>query len=149
MPASRHRRRHETQDPPPALARAGISSIDDLTQALRDPALDFPARVMIAGVFWFEQLLRKAGDPWEFLRSGKDKMRAALLLCVAMDGAHGQNDDLAPAIAEILRPYCPGESFAEGWERAKRLPPGSVMTMASRIVNAPAARRKGAAGAGG
>jgi hypothetical protein len=140
MPVSKQRRRPEAATKEHGAGaeapRRAIRTIDDLRQALGAIETDFAAKTVAAGVWWFEQLLRRAGDEWSTVRSGKDRMRAAMLLCVAMDGAQGQNDDLAPAIAAMLRPYCPAPSFAEGWEQAKRLPPGTVRAAAARIVQA-------------
>ena len=60
-----------------------------------------------------------------------------MLLCVAMDGEHGQNDDLSPVLADMLRPYCPAGTFVEAWEQAKHLSPGTVRAMAAKILNPP------------
>jgi hypothetical protein len=139
MPVSKHRRRpRQASGQQPATPRRAIATIDDLRLTLADPGLDFSAKVAMAGVWWFEQLLRRAGDPWSTIKSGKDRMRAAMLLCVAMDGEHGKNDDLAPAIAAMLRPACPTPSFAAAWEQANRLLPGTVRAAAARVAKASA-----------
>jgi hypothetical protein len=140
MPVSKHRRRGKpaarTPDQAPDAPRQDITTIDDLRQAVANPSLDFPAKAVVAGVWWFQQLLRKAGDYRQTARpSWKDRRRAALLLCVAMDGERGQNDDLSPAIAELLRPWCPAPTFAEAWELTNRMPRGTVAATAARILS--------------
>jgi hypothetical protein len=139
MPVSKHRRRNETRprkpEPAPAVPRPEVRTIDDLRQAIADPALDFPAKAVVAGLWWFQQMLLRVGDrPETFKASRQDKRTAGLLLCVAMDGENGKNDDLSPLIADLLRPYCSAPTFAEGWEQAKRLPPGTVRTKAARAL---------------
>jgi hypothetical protein len=134
MPVSKRRSGKPGQSPAPA--RQTITTIDELRQAIANPALDFSAKASLAGVWWFQQLLRKAGDRQQTTRpSWKDQRRAAVLLCVAMDGEQGENDDLAPVIAGMLRPWCPAPTFAEGWEQANQMPPGTVTAMAARILN--------------
>jgi hypothetical protein len=87
-------------------------------------------------VWWYRQLLRKIGDHRHSMKlSWKDKNRAALLLCIAMDGERGENDDLSPIIAEMIRPYCPAGTFAQAWEQANQLPPGAVAATAARILS--------------
>lgn len=147
MPVSKHRRRSKPGTRPPAqprnASRQDVTTIDELRQAIGNPALDFPAKVVVAGVWWFQQLLRKVGDRRQNIKaSRKDKRTAALLLCVAMDGEHGKNDDLSPVIAEMLRPYCPAPTFAAAWEQANQMLPGTVSAMVARILsssNRPAA----------
>ncbi len=141
MPVSRHRRRSKpgTRKPDlsPDASRQSITTVDELRQAIANPALDFPAKAVVAGMWWYLQLLRKVGDRRQNIKaSRKDQRRAALLLCVAMDGEHGENDDLSPVIAEMLRPYCPAPTFAEAWERANQMPPGTVLATAARILSA-------------
>ncbi|MDR3537179.1 MAG: hypothetical protein P4L71_11830 [Acetobacteraceae bacterium] len=140
MPVSRRPRRSEMRtrqpDPPPGASQPNLTTIDELRQTIADPALDFPAKVAVAGVWWFQQLLWRAGERWESAKaSRKDRRQAALLLCLAMDGEHGQNDDLAPTIAGMMRPYCPATTFVEGWEQATRVSPGTVRTMAAKILS--------------
>jgi hypothetical protein len=113
-------------------------TVDELRRTIANPALDFPAKAVVAGIWWFQQLLRRVGDRWQGNKaSRKDRRTAALLLCVAMDGEHGENDDLSPKLAEMLRPYCPAPTFAEAWEQAKRLPAGTVRQKAARILIPP------------
>jgi hypothetical protein len=140
MPVSKHRRRGKPgtskPDQPPNPSRQDITTIDELRQAIANPALDFPVKAVVAGVWWFQQLLHKAGDRRQAARpSWKDRRRAALLLCVAMDGEHGKNDDLSPVIAEMLRPWCPAPTFAEAWEQTNRMPRGTVSATAARILS--------------
>jgi hypothetical protein len=140
VPVSKHRRQVK---PPigqprsaPLASRRNIESLDALRQAVADPALDFPAKATVAGVWWFRQLLRKTGDRRRDIKiSRKDETRAALLLCVAMDGEHGQNDDLAPVIADMLRPYATASSFAAAWEQAMGVPAGTVAIRVARLMN--------------
>jgi hypothetical protein len=81
-------------------------------------------------------MLLKVGDrPESFKVSRQDQRTAALLLCVAMDGENGKNDDLSPMLANILRPYCATRTFAEAWEQAKQLPAGSVRAKAARALS--------------
>ncbi len=139
MPVSKHRRRNQTRprEPDPAANswQRNIMTIDDIRREIANPALDFPAKTILAGAWWFEQLLRRIGDRWQGNKaSRKDKRTTALLLCVAMDGEHGQNDDLAADIANMLRPYCPASSFVEGWERAKQLSPGTVRAKVAEFL---------------
>jgi hypothetical protein len=139
MPVSRHRRHGKTEtrkpDHAPDPVRQTITTIDELRQAIASPALDFPTKAIVAGLWWFQQLLRKVGDRGQTTKpSLKDQKRTALLLCVAMDGEHGKNDDLSPVIAEMLRPWCPAPTFAQGWEQANQMPPGTVSAMAARIL---------------
>jgi hypothetical protein len=142
MPVSKHRRRNATRsrkpDPAPNPQRQVVMTLDELRRAVANPALDFPAKTTLAGVWWFQQLLEKVGDHWQGIKaSRKDKRTAAMLLCVAMDGEHGKNDDLAPAIADLLRPYCPAATFTEGWEQAKQLSPGTVRTLTAKVLSTP------------
>jgi hypothetical protein len=110
-------------------------SLEELRQAIANPARDFPAKAVVAGVWWFQHLLHRVGDRWQDVRTSRDdKKTAALLLCVAMDGEHGKNDDLAPVIAAMLRPYCPALSFVEAWEQANGLPPGTARATAAEIL---------------
>src|ERR1700758_898864 len=107
MPVSKHRRRSKTRtrkpDPSPDASRQNVLTIDELRHAIANPNRDFTAKVVVAGVWWFHELLRKVGDRWHDAKaSRKDKMTAALLLCVAMDGERGEDDDLSPVIAEML-----------------------------------------------
>jgi hypothetical protein len=140
MPVSKHRHRRKTgtrkPEPSSDASRPSIMTMDELREAIADPALDFPAKVTVAGVWWFQQLLLKVGDRWQGISaSRRDKRSAALLLCVAMDGEHGANDDLSPAIAEMLRPYCDAPTFVEGWEHAKQVPPGTVRAMVAKSLS--------------
>lgn len=142
MPVSKHRRRSKarTKKPEPSLdvSRQNGMTIEELRQAIANPARDFRAKTIVAGVWWFQQLLRKVGDRWQGMKTSReDKRDAALLLCVAMDGQHGQNDDLSPAIAGMLRPYCPAPTFVEAWEQANQMPPGAVRETAARLLNQP------------
>jgi hypothetical protein len=142
MPVSRHRHGSETRtrkpDPAPTAQRHTVMTLDELRRTIANPALDFPAKTTIAGVWWFQQLLRRVGDQWQGNKaSRKDKRTAAMLLCVAMDGDHGKNDELSPIIADALRPYCPAPTFTEGWEQAKRLLPGAVRTMTAKALTMP------------
>ncbi|HBK09126.1 MAG TPA: hypothetical protein DDZ81_25255 [Acetobacteraceae bacterium] len=147
MPVSKHRRRSETRvrkpDPAPTAPRPNVTTADELRQAIANPALDFPAKVVVAGTWWFQQLLGKVGDTWQGDKtSRKDKKTAALLLCVAMDGEQGQNDDLSPMVAAMLRPYCPAPTFVDAWEKAKQMPPGTVRMRVAKFLdrsNRPAA----------
>ena len=141
MPVSKHRRGSKTRtrkpEPSPEVSRPDGMTIEDLRQAVANPARDFRAKAIVAGVWWFQQLLRKVGDRWQGMKTSReDKRNAALLLCVAMDGEHGQNDDFAPVIAGMLRPYCLAPSFVEAWEHANRLLPGTAREAAARILNA-------------
>jgi hypothetical protein len=147
MPVSKHRRRGKPEtlklDQPSTVSRHDIATIDDLRQAIADPSRDFSAKAVLAGVWWFQQLLRKAGDHRPTARpSWKDRRRAALLLCVAMDGKRGENDDLSPEIAALLRPWCPAPTFAGAWEQANRMPQGTVAATAARILG-PAGKATG------
>lgn len=142
MPVSKHRRGSEIRarkpDPSPNALRQNVMTVEELRRALANPALDFPARGVIAGVWWFQQLLWRVGDHWQGDKaSRKDKRTAAMMLCVAMDGENGQNDNLSPVIAELLRPYCPAPTFTEGWEQAKRLPPGTVRALTAKVLSIP------------
>jgi hypothetical protein len=142
MPVSKHRRRSKTRtrkpDPSQDASRQNVLTIDELRHAIANPSRDFTAKVVVAGVWWFHELLRKVGDHWEDTKaSRKDKRTAALLLCVAMDGERGKDDDLSPVIAEMLRPYCPAPTFAEAWEQANQMSPGTVRAMAARMLSAP------------
>jgi hypothetical protein len=111
--------------------------MDELRAAIADPALDFPGKVTVAGVWWFQQLLLKVGNRWQgSSASRRDKKSAALLLCVAMDGEHAANDDVAPAMAEMLRPFCAAPSFVEAWEQAKQVPPGTVRATLAKSLGA-------------
>jgi hypothetical protein len=139
MPVSKHRRRGKPgtvkPDQPSNVSRQDITTIDDLRQIIANPAHDFSAKAAVAGVWWFQQLLRKAGDHRQTAKpSWKDRRRAVLLLCVAMDGERGENDDLSPEIAAMLRPWCPAPTFAGAWEQANRLPQGTVAATAVRIL---------------
>jgi len=140
MPVSKHRRRSKIRTRQPDLRpdapRQNITSIDELRKAIADPAPDFAEKAIVAGVWWFQQLLRKVGDQWQPSKaSPKDKRTVAMLLCVAMDGEHGANDDLAPIIADMLRPYCATPTFVEAWEQAKQMAPGTVRMMAVGFVS--------------
>jgi hypothetical protein len=109
MPVSKHRRRSRIRtkkpDPSPDVPPQDGKTLEELRQAIANPARDFRAKAIVAGVWWFQQLLRKVGDRWQSMKNSReDKRNAALLLCVAMDGEHGQNDDLSPLIAEMLNP---------------------------------------------
>jgi hypothetical protein len=142
MPVSKHRRRSEPRVRKPGLSpdpsRQNAMTIDDLRRAIASPALDFPDKAVVAGVWWFQQLLWRVGDRWQSNKaSRKDKRTAAMLLCVAMDGEHGKNDDLSPILAEMLRPYCPTPSFVQAWEQAKQLSPGTVREKAVTILVPP------------
>jgi hypothetical protein len=142
MPVSKHRRgnkpRARKPEAAPVVSRPAIMTIDELRQAVANPARDFSAKLVVAGVWWFRQMLWRVGDRWQNLKaSRKDKREAAMLLCVAMDGEHGANDDLAPRLAAMLRPYCPAATFTEAWEQANRMPPGSVRETAARILTPP------------
>ncbi len=139
MPVSKHRRRSKTRLRQPTPAQPAsvqvLRTIDEVRDAVADPALDFPAKATIAGVWWYQQMLLKVGDrPESFKVSRQDQRTAALLLCVAMDGENGKNDDLSPMLANILRPYCATSTFAEAWEQAKQLPAGSVRAKAARAL---------------
>jgi hypothetical protein len=135
MPVSKHRRRGKPSSGRPDVT-PDVMTMDELRRTIANPALDFPAKVVVAGLWWFEQLLRRVGDRWQSVKaSRKDKRTAAVLLCVAMDGEHGQNDDLSPVLADVLRPYCPAPCFVDAWEQAKQMPPGTVRTMAAKILN--------------
>jgi hypothetical protein len=144
MPVSKHRRPGKTSrgktsqgrsDQAPDGSRPAATTIGELRRTVANPALDFPAKIVVAGLWWFEQLLRRVGDQWQSVKaSRKDKRTAAMLLCVAMDGEHGQNDDLSPVLADMLRPYCPTASFVDAWEQAKHLSPGTVRTMVAKIL---------------
>ncbi len=145
MSVSRPPRRNEMriQRPatPPGASQPNATTIEEVRLAIADPALDFPTKVAVAGVWWFQRLLQRAGERWESSKaSRKDRRQAALLLCLAMDGEHGQNDDLAPMIATLLRPYCPAPTFVVGWEQATHVSPGTVRTMVAKILS-PAANR--------
>jgi hypothetical protein len=142
MPVSKHRRGSEIRtrksDPAPNALRHTVMTLDELRRTIANPALDFPAKTTIAGVWWFQQLLRRVGDRWQGHKaSRRDKRTAAMLLCVAMDGEHGKNDDLAPIISSMLRQYCPAATFTEGWEQAKRLSPGTVRTLTAKTLTVP------------
>lgn len=142
MPVSKHRRRGAAPSmatyTPPAKSPHGVATMDEVRQAIADPALDFPMKTAIAGVWWFRQLLLRVGDRrLKHKLSRKDTARAAILLCVAMDGERGDSDDLSPVIADLLRPYCPAPTFAEAWERVRHLPPGTVAAQAARLVGMP------------
>ena len=139
MPISKHRRRNKVrlkQSAPAGTASVQvIRSVDDVQNAVSDPALDFAAKVAVAGVWWYQQMLVKVGGSAENLKlSRQDQRTAALLLCVAMDGENGKNDDLSPVLADLLRPYCATRTFAEAWEQAKHLPAGSVRAKAARAL---------------
>lgn len=142
MPVSKHRRRNETRDrkrdPAPVAVRRKPVTIDDVRCDIADPAIDFPSKIVLAGTWWFQQLLGKVGDHWQGEKaSRKDQKTAALLLCVAMDGEHGQNDEISPVLANLLRPYCPAPSFTEAWEQAKQMQPGTARLRAARILDRP------------
>jgi hypothetical protein len=110
-------------------------TIDELRRAIANPGRDFVAKTMVAGLWWFQQLLLKVGDRQSLKASRKDKKMAALLLCVAMDGQHGRNDDLAPMLAAMLRPYCPAPTFVDAWERANKMAPGTARAEAASIID--------------
>jgi hypothetical protein len=142
MPVSKHRRRSETRarkpTPPPADSPSPNMTIDELRRAVANPALDFAGKIVVAGVWWFQQLLLQVGDHWQGHKaSRKDKKGVAALLCVAMDGEHGPNDTLAPLIADMLRPYCPAPTFVDGLEHAKQMSPGTVRATAAKILSRP------------
>jgi hypothetical protein len=142
MPVSKHRRgtkvRVRKPEAAPVVARPASMTIEELRQAVGNPARDFPAKLVVAGAWWFQQMLRRIGDRGHNLKtSRKDKREAAMLLCVAMDGEHGANDDLAPLLAAMLRPYCLAATFTQAWEQANRMPPGSVRETAARILTPP------------
>jgi hypothetical protein len=144
VPVSKHRRRSKMRtrkpDLSPNASQQNLMTVDELRNAIANPARDFTAKTIVAGVWWFHQLLRKVGDRWQGIRaSSKDKRTAALLLCVAMDGEQGKNDDLSPMIAQILRPYCPAPTFIEAWEQANQMSPGTARATAARILS-PAAK---------
>ncbi len=142
MPVSKHRRGSEIrtrkpEDAAPPL-RQDVMTIADLRRAVANPALDFPAKVGLAGVWRFQQLLAKVGDRWQGSKaSRKDKRTASMLLCEAMDGEHVKNDDVAPVLADLLRPYCPAATFTAGWEQAKRLSPGTVRQLTAKALGVP------------
>ena len=52
-----------------------------------------------------------------------------------MDGEHAANDDVAPAMAEMLRPYCAAPGFVEAWEQAKQVPPGTVRATLAKSLS--------------
>jgi hypothetical protein len=140
MPVSKHRRRNKPApskpDRPRETSRLEMATIDDLREVMAISTLDFAAKAILAGVWWFQQLRRKAGERRQAARpSWKERRRAALLLCVAMDGEHGKNDDLSPVLAEMMRPWCPAPTFAEGWELTNHLQRGTVSTTAARILS--------------
>jgi hypothetical protein len=141
MPVSKHRRGSHTRTrkpPAPAAVPQNVMTIAELRREITSPDLDFPARTTRAGVWWFQQLLARVGDHWQANKaSRKDRQTAAMLLCVAMDGEHGANDDLAPVLAEMLRPYRPAASFTESWEQAKQLSPGTVRTVTAKVLTIP------------
>ena len=139
MPVSKHRRgsvirtRKPAPPPPP-----NVMTLEELRRLVGNPAIDLTGKIELAGVWWFQQLLAKVGDRWQSNKaSRKDKRTAAMLLCVAMDGEHGKNDDLAPILADLLRPYRPVNSFTEAWEQAKHLLPGTVRAETAKIVGSP------------
>ncbi|MEA2737400.1 MAG: hypothetical protein QOH05_707 [Acetobacteraceae bacterium] len=139
MPVSKHRRRSQIRtrkpDPSPDAARQDAMTLDELRHAIANPARDFSAKTIVAGVWWFQELLRRVGDRWHSMKaSRKDKKEAALLLCVAMDGAHGKNDDLSPILANMLRPYCPAATFTEAWEQANQMSRGTARETAAKIL---------------
>lgn len=149
MPVSRHRRKSNTR---PALATPGtaassraIQTIDDLARLVADPLLAFPAKLLAAAEWWFCQMLRQAGGHPTARLSRRDRDRAAILLCVALDGQPGANDILSPVLAAMLRPWCPAASYTEAWELASRLPPGSVTARAARLLRRLEPRQPGIA----
>lgn len=142
MPVSKHRRRSKVRtkkpETSPEVPRQDGMTIEELRQAIANPARDFRAKAVVAGVWWFQQLLLKVGDRWQRMKTSReDKRNAALLLCVAMDGEHGQNDNLSPVIAEMLRPYCPAPTFVEAWEKVNQMASGTVRETAARILTSP------------
>ncbi|HET6307357.1 MAG TPA: hypothetical protein VFG12_09245 [Rhodopila sp.] len=139
MPVSKHRRgskaRPKQPTQAPAEPRPPGMTLDELRQAIANPSRDFRAKAILAGVWWFQQLLRKVGDRWQGAKQTReDKRDAALLLCIAMDGEHGQNDDLAPLLANLLRPYCLAPGFVASWEQANNMAPGAAREAAVRIL---------------
>jgi hypothetical protein len=141
MPVSKHRRgsaiRSRKPDPPPAPA----PTLEELRRRISNQSIDLTAKIELAGIWWFQQLLARVGDRWQGNKaSRKDKRTAAMLLCVAMDGEHGKNDDLAPVLADLLRPYCPGASFTEAWEQAKQVSPGTVRALTAKALHTPGRR---------
>jgi hypothetical protein len=138
MPVSKHRRRNKAPPPKPGTssqAILGITTIEDLRRQMANPALGFTDRIGIASLWWFEQLFSKIGHHRQSDKaSRKDKQTAAVLLCIAMDGEQGRNDELAPILASMLRPWCPAPTFVEAWEQAKHLPPGTVRAKAGRFL---------------
>jgi hypothetical protein len=142
MPVSKHRRgsaiRSRKPDPSPA---SQVMPLEELRRLIATPGTHLTAKIELAGIWWFQQLLARVGDRWQGNKaSRKDKRTAAMLLCVAMDGEHGKNDDLAPVLADLLRPYCPGASFTEAWEQAKRLSPGTVRALTAKALHTPGRR---------
>ena len=140
MPVSKHRRGGKLRAHQPRTAvvsRPAIMTIDELRDAVANPARDFSAKLIFAGMWWFQHMLQRIGDRWQNPKASReDKREAAMLLCVAMDGERGANDDLAPLLAEMLRPYCPAATFAAAWEQANQMPPGAVREAVGRILNA-------------
>jgi hypothetical protein len=139
MPVSKHRRhskpRPRKPNAAPTAPRLEIRTIDDLRREVSNPALGFPERIGITSLWWCEQLSSKVGDHRRSDKvSRKDRQTAAMLLCVAMDGEQGQNDNLAPDLAAILRPWCAAATFTEAWEQAKHLPSGTVRMRAARFL---------------
>jgi hypothetical protein len=140
MPVSKHRRHNKTRprkpDASPMASGPEIQTLDDLRREVSSPALAFPDKISIASRWWCGQLSAKVGDHRRSDKmSRKDRQTAAMLLCVAMDGEQGQNDDLAPDLAVMLRPWCPAVTFTEAWEQAKQLPPGTVRMRAARFLD--------------
>jgi hypothetical protein len=116
-------------------------TLEELRRLIAATGADFTAKIEVAGVWWFQQLLARVGDRWQGNKaSRKDRRTASMLLCVAMDGDHGKNDNLAPLLADLLRSYCPGASFTEAWEQAKQLPPGTVRALTAKVLHTPGRR---------
>lgn len=138
MPVSKHRRRNKTPPPKPdtsSEARMSVTTIEDLRRQIANPALGFTNKIGIASLWWCEQLFSKIGHHRQSGKaSRKDKQTIAILLCIAMDGEQGQNDQLAPVLASMLRPWCPGATFVEAWEQTKHLPPGTVRAKAGKFL---------------
>lgn len=136
MPVSKHRRRGKLRTKRPGLSqdtsRPKIKTIDEIRQAVADPALDFRAKIVLAGAWWFDNLLLKLGDHKKnTANSETDAPMSGSLLCMAMDGQRGKNDDISPLIADMLRPWCPTPTFADAWEQANNMPPGTVAALAA------------------
>jgi len=144
VPVSKHRRRGKLRPRkpglPPTTDSGAIGTIDALRPAIADPGLDFRAKVALAAAWWFDALLRQLGGAKnDTATSTEDVPMSGSLLCMAMDGERGKNDALSPLIADMLRPYCPTATFAEAWEQANGMPPGTIAALAVKAEPAPAA----------